>query len=141
MLSGNNVKQKCVKLSCCVSIHVLPQYLTNTVFWVVMPYNLIALKKEAADSSEKVVNFCQITWHHTSQSAFFIVTTKRTLNLTPLVKFKKSLYMSGQTLRVEAPTFQDNRHMKVVRLSARSTGRLYPEEIFLILISVSNPGP
>ena len=26
----------------------------------------------------------------------------------------------------EAPRFQDNRHMKVVRLSALSTGRLYP---------------
>jgi hypothetical protein len=32
---------------------------------------------------------------------------------------------------VEAPTFQDNRHMKVVRLSAIRTGRLYTEEIFL----------
>jgi hypothetical protein len=26
----------------------------------------------------------------------------------------------------EAPRFQDNRHMKVVRLSAVGTGRLYP---------------
>ena len=28
--------------------------------------------------------------------------------------------------QVEAPTFQDNRHMKVVRLSALRTGHLYP---------------
>jgi len=29
---------------------------------------------------------------------------------------------------VEAPRFQDSRHMKVVRLSALSTSRLYPPE-------------
>ena len=56
------------------------------------------------------------------------------------VKVKQSHYRPGQALRgfpeVEAPRFQDSRHMKVVRLSALRTGLLYPQEIFLVHISV-----
>jgi hypothetical protein len=33
---------------------------------------------------------------------------------------------------VEAPEFLDSRHMKVVRLSALRTGRLYPQELVLL---------
>jgi hypothetical protein len=51
-------------------------------------------------------------------------------------KVKQSLYRPWELQEAEAPRFPDNRHMKVVRLSVLRTGRLYPQEIFLVLISV-----
>jgi hypothetical protein len=56
-----------------------------------------------------------------------------------LGKVEQSLYRFGQACRlqeVEASRFQDNRHMKVVRLSTLRTGHLYPQKIFLVLILV-----
>ena len=57
----------------------------------------------------------------------------------PPVKVKQSYYRPGQILgfqEAEAPRFQDNRHMKVVRLSAlRTTAftpRKYPWYSFLL---------
>jgi hypothetical protein len=38
---------------------------------------------------------------------------------------------------VEVTRFQDNRHMKVVRLSALRTAAFTPQEIFLVVIFVS----
>jgi hypothetical protein len=55
------------------------------------------------------------------------------------VNVKLSVYRPGRAIGVQEvrlPEFLDSRHMKVVRLSALRTGRLYPQEGFLILISV-----
>jgi hypothetical protein len=38
--------------------------------------------------------------------------------------------------KVEASRFQDSQHMKLVRASALCVGHVYPQEIFLVLISV-----
>jgi len=67
--------------------------------------------------------------------------SKSTMNFhtfSPWVKVKQSLYRPRQALRfqeVKAPRFQDTRYRKVVRLSVLRTGHLYPQEIFLVLIS------
>jgi hypothetical protein len=69
------------------------------------------------------------------------------------VKVKQFHSCPGQTLRVpavsifqiwrpwrlqqfRAPRFEDNRHMKVIKLSDLGTGRMYPQDLFLVLISV-----
>jgi hypothetical protein len=53
----------------------------------------------------------------------------------------KVIYVTGPNRpwgfqQVEAPRFRDSRHMKVVRLPALHTGHIYPQEIFLVRISV-----
>jgi hypothetical protein len=52
------------------------------------------------------------------------------------VNVKQSHYRPLRFQEVEAPRFIDNLHMKVVRLSALRTGRLYPQEIFTVPIFV-----
>jgi hypothetical protein len=57
-----------------------------------------------------------------------------------MCKVKQSHYRSVKALKfleVRAPRFQDNRHMKVIRLSALRTGRLKPQQIYVVLISVT----
>jgi hypothetical protein len=54
----------------------------------------------------------------------------------PYGKVKQSHYRPWGFQKVEAPRFEDNWHMREARLSALRTGRLYPQEIFLVLINV-----
>ena len=70
-------------------------------------------------------------------------TTESTFRCSPLHIYKtgeaipvRTYCRPRQFQEVKAPWFQDNRHMKVVRLSALCTGRIYPQEILLVLISV-----
>jgi len=49
----------------------------------------------------------------------------------------QAFYRPIRFQKFEAPRFLDNWHTKVVRLSALSTGRLYPQDILLVIISVT----
>jgi hypothetical protein len=59
------------------------------------------------------------------------------------VKVKQSHYRPWGFQEVEAPRFHDNRHLKVVSLSALRTGRLYPKKhswYSFLLEAESTPG-
>jgi hypothetical protein len=55
-----------------------------------------------------------------------------TINSNPI----KGLDRPIEIQEVEALRFKDNWYMKVLRLSALHTGRLYPQELFMVPISV-----
>ena len=105
----------------------------HTFIWKVLTSNLSrCTNKSEVFTTLTLANASLVLWNSPSQ-----------LRLqSPCVKGKgKAIPLQAWTgpegsRRFEAPRFQDNRHMKVVGLSALRTSRLYLQEIFLVLISV-----
>jgi hypothetical protein len=126
------------------SSRYLLQYVSNFLFNILLRFGEYSRATDVhvtvgVASQEVVTNLaiCVWRWH-----------AKELGNYLSWVNVKVKVKQSHRPIgfqEVEAPRFQANLHMKVVRLLALGTGRLYPPRKYswysFLLEAESNPGP
>ena len=110
-----------VKLSLDFTIYSLTY---NSLYYVVRWFETQSLSVPVTSNVMGCLVLCVILM----QSIGFSVTNQ---GITDSIKGKQCLDRPWGFQDVQAPKFQDNRHMKVIKLSVLLTSRLYPKEIFL----------